>query len=125
MRPVLIAMLAFAVLQTAAAGELYRWVDKRGVVHYGDIPATDAQQLETKKFATPPPAPSPSSYELDKARKNFPVTLYVIRGCGDACKQAHDFLAKYKIPKSVVFVDRLPRNAAGKVLKTVLREKSQ
>ena len=31
-------------------------------------------------------------------------------------------LAKYKIPKSVVFVDRLPRNAAGKVLKTILRD---
>ena len=31
-------------------------------------------------------------------------------------------LAKYKIPRSVVFVDALPRNAAGKVLKTVLRD---
>jgi fatty-acyl-CoA synthase len=31
-------------------------------------------------------------------------------------------LAKYKIPKSVVFVEQLPRNAAGKVLKTILRE---
>ncbi len=31
-------------------------------------------------------------------------------------------LAGYKVPKSVVFVDELPRNAAGKVLKTVLRE---
>jgi fatty-acyl-CoA synthase len=31
-------------------------------------------------------------------------------------------LAKYKIPKSVVFIDRLPRNAAGKVLKNRLRE---
>ena len=31
-------------------------------------------------------------------------------------------LAKYKIPKSVVFMDLLPRNAAGKVLKTVLRQ---
>ena len=31
-------------------------------------------------------------------------------------------LAKYKIPKSVVFADLLPRNAAGKVLKNVLRE---
>ena len=31
-------------------------------------------------------------------------------------------LAKYKIPKSVVFIDQLPRNAAGKVLKTVLRK---
>jgi fatty-acyl-CoA synthase len=32
-------------------------------------------------------------------------------------------LAKFKIPKYVVFMDQLPRNAAGKVLKTVLREK--
>ncbi len=31
-------------------------------------------------------------------------------------------LAKYKIPRSVVFVEMLPRNAAGKVLKTVLQE---
>jgi fatty-acyl-CoA synthase len=31
-------------------------------------------------------------------------------------------LAKYKIPKRVVFVNQLPRNAAGKVLKTVLRQ---
>ncbi len=31
-------------------------------------------------------------------------------------------LAKYKTPKTVVFVDALPRNAAGKVLKRQLRE---
>jgi fatty-acyl-CoA synthase len=31
-------------------------------------------------------------------------------------------LAKYKIPKSVKFVDELPRNPAGKILKRVLRE---
>jgi fatty-acyl-CoA synthase len=33
-----------------------------------------------------------------------------------------DRLAKYKMPKSVVFVDQLPRNAAGKVLKNILRD---
>ena len=31
-------------------------------------------------------------------------------------------LAGYKIPKRVVFVKQLPRNAAGKVLKSILRE---
>ena len=31
-------------------------------------------------------------------------------------------LAGYKSPRSVDFVDVLPRNASGKVLKTVLRE---
>ena len=32
-------------------------------------------------------------------------------------------VAKYKVPKSVVFAEQLPRNAAGKVLKNALREK--
>jgi acyl-CoA synthetase (AMP-forming)/AMP-acid ligase II len=36
------------------------------------------------------------------------------------CKQ---HLAGYKKPRSVEFVDDLPRNASGKVLKKVLREK--
>ena len=34
-------------------------------------------------------------------------------------------LARYKIPKSVVFLDVLPRTAAGKVLKRDLREWSE
>jgi len=38
----------------------------------------------------------------------------------DHCKQ---HLAGYKKPKGVEFTDALPRNPAGKVLKTVLREK--
>ncbi|WP_144509675.1 class I adenylate-forming enzyme family protein [Bacillus sp. FJAT-22090] len=32
-------------------------------------------------------------------------------------------LAKYKLPEDVVFIDNLPRNASGKVLKTALRQK--
>jgi fatty-acyl-CoA synthase len=31
-------------------------------------------------------------------------------------------LAKYKIPKHLSFIDALPRNGAGKALKTALRE---
>jgi malonyl-CoA/methylmalonyl-CoA synthetase len=33
-----------------------------------------------------------------------------------------DKLAKYKIPKRVIFLDELPRNAMGKVQKALLRE---
>jgi malonyl-CoA/methylmalonyl-CoA synthetase len=32
-------------------------------------------------------------------------------------------LAKFKLPKRVIFVDELPRNTMGKVQKNVLREK--
>ena len=38
----------------------------------------------------------------------------------DFCRER---LAGYKIPRSVDFVDALPRNPTGKVLKTRLREK--
>jgi acyl-CoA synthetase (AMP-forming)/AMP-acid ligase II len=31
-------------------------------------------------------------------------------------------VANYKVPRRVEFVSSLPRNSAGKVLKTVLRE---
>jgi long-chain acyl-CoA synthetase len=33
---------------------------------------------------------------------------------------AHDYLARYKCPSKVVFVDRLPRNAAGKLVRREL-----
>ena len=31
-------------------------------------------------------------------------------------------LSRYKLPKKVLFIDAIPRNPAGKVLKRVLRE---
>ena len=33
-------------------------------------------------------------------------------------------LADYKVPKRVIFMPALPRNATGKILKTTLRGKS-
>jgi acyl-CoA synthetase (AMP-forming)/AMP-acid ligase II len=33
-------------------------------------------------------------------------------------------LANYKVPRTVTFLDELPRNATGKVLKRELRERS-
>ena len=37
-------------------------------------------------------------------------------------KEIKGTVAKFKVPKSVEFVDALPRNATGKVLKRNLRE---
>jgi fatty-acyl-CoA synthase len=42
----------------------------------------------------------------------------------DVIAFAREHLPRYKAPKQVTFVDELPRNAAGKVLKTELREQA-
>ncbi len=39
-------------------------------------------------------------------------------------KHVKDNLAGYKVPQAVVFVDELPRNAAGKVIKRELEERA-
>jgi long-chain acyl-CoA synthetase len=45
---------------------------------------------------------------------------------GEDALLAHcrESLGKYKIPKSFAFIDKLPRNAGGKILKTVLRARA-
>jgi acyl-CoA synthetase (AMP-forming)/AMP-acid ligase II len=49
------------------------------------------------------------------------------QGCvvdaAEILRYAREFLAGYKIPKSVEFLSELPRNAAGKILKRELRER--
>lgn len=97
-------------LQSAQAGELYRWVDKAGKVHYGDTPVEDAEVL---KFSTPDTTAASGiddtslPYETRLARKHFPVTLYVSESCGDTCAQARDLLNKRKIPFDLTTVKTL------------------
>ena len=79
------------------AGELYRWVDKSGKVHYGDAPASEAVQVERKKFAVTQDGED-IPYESYLARQNFPVTLYTADNCVEPCQQARDFLDKRGIP---------------------------
>jgi acyl-CoA synthetase (AMP-forming)/AMP-acid ligase II len=40
----------------------------------------------------------------------------------DFCKQS---MANYKVPKNILFVEALPRNPSGKILKNVLRKECE
>lgn len=91
-------LLALAVA-SAQAGEVYRWVDKSGVVHYGDNPGAEVQQVEQKEFHVPPAEKNANlPYETRRAQQSFPVTLYSGSNCGTPCQAARDFLNKRGIP---------------------------
>jgi glutaredoxin len=102
----LIFALALAA-GSAAAGNLYKWTDKDGNVHYTDqLPPPDAKVLDRKKFTDTPAAAPASSYALQQAVKNFPVTLYNADSC-DACAKAATFLTQRGVP----FTERNARDA--------------
>jgi glutaredoxin len=83
----------------SAQADTFRWVDKSGVVHYGDVPAEEAAQVEQKKFHVAPEVGDASlSYETRVVQQNFPVTLYVASNCKEPCQQGRDLLNKRGIP---------------------------
>jgi len=96
----IVLLCSALILADAEAGELLRWVDTNGKVHYGDTAPADATQVEHKKFpnAAPPGADIP--YETRLAQQNFPVTLYVADNCTENCTMARSLLNKRGIPFS-------------------------
>jgi glutaredoxin len=95
----LLAVLMFAMMGPAQAGNLYRSVDKSGKVQYSDAPPEGALQTEQKKFGVPTPDNETTlSYASRQAKGKFPVTLYVSESCGEGCQKARDLLNKRGIP---------------------------
>ena len=93
-----LAGILLTLLGTAQA-DTFRWVDNAGNVHYGDVPAETAKQIEAKKFSGSASADDAGlPYETRLAKQHFPVTLYVTDNCGSPCLQARDFLKKRGIP---------------------------
>lgn len=82
----------------AQAGELYRWIDEKGKVHYGDERPPVVADVEEKKFSGPAEPDTGLPYETRRAQQNFPVTLYVADNCSDVCKQARELLTRRGIP---------------------------
>jgi glutaredoxin len=82
------------------AGELYRSIDKDGKVHYSDSPLPGTDDVEELKLGKEPVPDESLPYETQRAKQNFPVTLYTFPDCGSACQQARELLSKRGIPYS-------------------------
>jgi len=82
---------------TCLAGPLFRWVDSNGTVHYSDqAPPPSAQDIQEKRLGANVIEGNPS-YELERAIKYFPVTLYTT-DCGSDCNKARQLLNKRGVP---------------------------
>jgi glutaredoxin len=97
--PGLLFLLACFAAHLPAAAQVYKWTDARGTVHYGDSPPPQraASRLNTPSQAEGQAAALP--YELARAVKASPVTLYttVLSPCA-ACDQGRALLRARGIP---------------------------
>ena len=60
--------LVFGVSIPAQAGEIYKWTDKNGVVHYGEQP----HGKESQKLSIPKSSPNPATQDkLNKQREEL------------------------------------------------------
>lgn len=98
-------ILAFGLLAFAltAAAQLYRWTDENGKVNYTDTPPpANARNVQKKGAARPgggEAAPAAAqSYAMQLAAKNFPITIYTSKDCGNPCQKGLDFLKKRAVP---------------------------
>ncbi|BBO99448.1 glutaredoxin family protein [Sulfuriferula nivalis] len=97
MKKHLLWLVLAAVVQQANAGEVYRWVDNAGVVHYSDhAPTTPVKKLEQRKLETNV-IDGQGSYVLKDAATKNPVILFA-GDCGPLCVNAKTLLDKRGIP---------------------------
>jgi hypothetical protein len=98
MRTSILALMLIAAANPALAGDLYRWVDENGTVHYSDQPPPPQARSAERKRLGDRPGQGPVSYALQQALKNFPVTLYVSDDCGEPCQAAASYLNRRGVP---------------------------
>jgi glutaredoxin len=94
---------ALAFILSLACGitqaQPYRWTDAEGNTHYSDTPpppsATNVSKPGERASVT---ATGRRPFELDKAMKESPVTLYTAPSCKEACAQARAALNRRGVP---------------------------
>ena len=82
----------------ASAGQVYKWTDDKGRVHYSDKPIPKAQKLDVRVPGTAPPASSGGG-----SAGGVPDTR------AEDCKRMGDQLTTYKSAARVVERDSLGR----------------
>ncbi len=89
----------------ASAQQLYRWTDAAGGVHVTDTPPPpSAREVERKTFRGSVVETDQLPFELSKAMKDAPVTLYTSPSCKDPCSKARAALNRRGVPFKEIVV---------------------
>jgi glutaredoxin len=92
-----------------AAAQPYRWIDEKGGVQYTDtLPPAGAKDVEKMQLRDNVIGEQ-TSYELEKAMRESPVTLYSHPDCKEQCQIPRDTLNKRGIPFREVSVEDQPK----------------
>ena len=96
----------------ASAQQLYRWTDASGRVHVTDTPPPPtAREVQKKTFKGSVVETDQLPFELSKAMKDAPVTLYTSPSCKDPCSQARAALNRRGVPFKEIVVWNPETNA--------------
>jgi glutaredoxin len=96
-----------------ALGQPYRWLDDKGRVQFTDTPPPAGAKSVRKEKAVAPAESSQSSqspaggavpFEVARAQKDFPVTLYTSPPCKEPCSEARSALNRRGVPFTEVLV---------------------
>jgi glutaredoxin len=89
-----------------AFAQMYKWTDAQGTVHYTDTPPPSRQASQIKTPSAGETARTPLPYELARAVKASPVTLYTTTQSACAgCEQGRVLLRARGVPFTEKTVD--------------------
>jgi glutaredoxin len=96
---IILSLCLLLLLVTTAGGQVYKWTDENGKVHFGDRPpveaATEQVEINENTVAGPGTVQPLNPEEKDQVKKatNKRVIIYVTKRCG-YCKQAVAYFRK-------------------------------
>ena len=95
----LFAAVLLTFCTVALAQTTFRWTDKEGRVHYSDQPPpADARNVQKKMVGGQYVETGSTSFGLQKATQEFPVTVYTSPDCGAECRVGRELLQKRGVP---------------------------
>ena len=100
--------LALLLACGAAGAQVYKWKDAKGVTHFSDTPPAARHAAQVKDYASGAVDGAPLPYELGKAAKAHPVTLYTAGGSCAPCDRGRSLLRQRGVP----FLEKTVASAA-------------